>query len=183
MTVSGSSLDAQLDAWESSERRTRLRAQLQKEGVEPGRRDRGAGTGARPRPDVDRLFSSGQSRAGRIGDQEHRDRSVSGWCRRRVSADRPGEGVSVRACCDGGDQGQSDCGGRRARADRPRADGRRHGGDLSDYERAAAPAVRQACRRSSPTRGSAACRPAHASVTSHPRRSQAGRSASCATAT
>jgi putative YjhG/YagF family dehydratase len=35
MTASGSSLDAQLDAWESSERRTRLRAQLQKEGVNP----------------------------------------------------------------------------------------------------------------------------------------------------
>ena len=35
MTVSGMSLDAQLDAWESSERRTRLRAQLMKEGVDP----------------------------------------------------------------------------------------------------------------------------------------------------
>ena len=35
MTVSGGSLDAQLDAWESSERRTRLRAQLQNEGVNP----------------------------------------------------------------------------------------------------------------------------------------------------
>ena len=35
MTVSGGSLDAQLDAWESSERRTRLRAQLQTEGVNP----------------------------------------------------------------------------------------------------------------------------------------------------
>ncbi len=34
-TASGSSLDAQLDAWEASERRTRLRAQLQKEGVDP----------------------------------------------------------------------------------------------------------------------------------------------------
>ena len=34
-TASGSSLDAQLDAWEDSERRTRLRAQLQKEGVNP----------------------------------------------------------------------------------------------------------------------------------------------------
>jgi putative YjhG/YagF family dehydratase len=34
-TASGGSLDAQLDAWESSERRTRLRAQLQKEGVNP----------------------------------------------------------------------------------------------------------------------------------------------------
>ena len=34
-TVSGGSLDAQLDAWEVSERRTRLRAQLQKEGVDP----------------------------------------------------------------------------------------------------------------------------------------------------
>ena len=34
-TVSGGSLDEQLDAWESSERRTRLRAQLQKEGVNP----------------------------------------------------------------------------------------------------------------------------------------------------
>ena len=34
-TVSGGSLDAQLDAWESSERRTRLRTQLQKEGVNP----------------------------------------------------------------------------------------------------------------------------------------------------
>jgi putative YjhG/YagF family dehydratase len=35
MTASGGSLDAQLDAWESSERRSRLRAQLQKEGVNP----------------------------------------------------------------------------------------------------------------------------------------------------
>ena len=35
LTASGSSLDAQLDAWEASERRTRLRAQLQKEGVNP----------------------------------------------------------------------------------------------------------------------------------------------------
>ena len=35
MTASGASLDAQLDAWESSERRTRLRAQLKKEGVDP----------------------------------------------------------------------------------------------------------------------------------------------------
>jgi putative YjhG/YagF family dehydratase len=35
MTASGTSLDAQLDAWEASERRTRLRAQLQKEGVNP----------------------------------------------------------------------------------------------------------------------------------------------------
>ncbi|MEO5742222.1 MAG: YjhG/YagF family D-xylonate dehydratase, partial [Vicinamibacterales bacterium] len=35
MTASGTSLDAQLDAWESSDRRTRLRAQLQKEGVDP----------------------------------------------------------------------------------------------------------------------------------------------------
>jgi putative YjhG/YagF family dehydratase len=35
MTASGATLDAQLDAWESSERRTRLRAQLQKEGVNP----------------------------------------------------------------------------------------------------------------------------------------------------
>jgi xylonate dehydratase len=35
VTVSGGSLDAQLDAWESSERRTHLRAQLQKEGVNP----------------------------------------------------------------------------------------------------------------------------------------------------
>ncbi len=35
MTASGGSLDAQLDAWESSERRTRLRSQLQGEGVNP----------------------------------------------------------------------------------------------------------------------------------------------------
>ena len=35
MTVAGVSLDAQLDAWESSERRTRLRARLQAEGVDP----------------------------------------------------------------------------------------------------------------------------------------------------
>ena len=35
LTASGSSLDAQLDAWESSERRARLRAQLKKEGVDP----------------------------------------------------------------------------------------------------------------------------------------------------
>jgi putative YjhG/YagF family dehydratase len=34
-TASGGSLDAQLDAWESSERRSRLREQLRKEGVDP----------------------------------------------------------------------------------------------------------------------------------------------------
>jgi putative YjhG/YagF family dehydratase len=35
MTASGTTLDAQLDAWEASERRTQLRAQLKKEGVNP----------------------------------------------------------------------------------------------------------------------------------------------------
>ncbi len=35
LTVSGVSLDAQLDAWESSERRTRLRERLHREGVDP----------------------------------------------------------------------------------------------------------------------------------------------------
>jgi putative YjhG/YagF family dehydratase len=35
LTVSGVSLDAQLDAWEASDRRTRLRAQVQREGVNP----------------------------------------------------------------------------------------------------------------------------------------------------
>jgi putative YjhG/YagF family dehydratase len=35
MTASGDTLDVQLDAWESSDRRPRLRAQLQKEGVNP----------------------------------------------------------------------------------------------------------------------------------------------------
>jgi putative YjhG/YagF family dehydratase len=35
MTAAGTSLDAQLDAWEASERRTRVRAQLRKEGVDP----------------------------------------------------------------------------------------------------------------------------------------------------
>ena len=34
-TAAGTSLDAQLDAWESSSRRTQLRAQLKKEGVDP----------------------------------------------------------------------------------------------------------------------------------------------------
>jgi putative YjhG/YagF family dehydratase len=34
-TASGMSLDAQLDAWETSERRVRLRQQLEKEGVDP----------------------------------------------------------------------------------------------------------------------------------------------------
>src|SRR5688500_9493953 len=35
MTASGATLDAQLDAWESSDRRVRLREQLRKEGVDP----------------------------------------------------------------------------------------------------------------------------------------------------
>ena len=35
MTAAGMTLDAQLDAWEASERRTKLRAQLQREGVNP----------------------------------------------------------------------------------------------------------------------------------------------------
>src|SRR5687767_3934489 len=35
LTVSGTTLDAQLDAWESSDRRVQLREQLRKEGVDP----------------------------------------------------------------------------------------------------------------------------------------------------
>ena len=182
-TVSGGSLDAQLDAWESSDRRTRLRAQLQKEGVNPDDVIVAPEHARGPRADVDGLFSSGQPRAGRIGDQEHGDRSVSGRRRRRISADRPREGVSVRARRDGGHQGESDFGGRCARADRPRADGRRHGGDLSDYERADGICRSASTSRSSPTPVSAASRPARASATSRRRRSPAGRSASCATAT
>ena len=73
-------------------------------GGESGRRDCGAGTRARPRADLDGLFSSRQPRAGRFGDQEHRDRSVRGRRRWRVSIDRPREGVSLGAGSDGGDQ-------------------------------------------------------------------------------
>ena len=49
----------QLDAWESSERRTRLRDQLRKEGVDPDDVIVLAGTRTHPRPDVHRLFSHG----------------------------------------------------------------------------------------------------------------------------
>ena len=53
-------------------------------------------------------FPHGQSRAGGIGHQEHGDRSVGDWIRRRVSTDRTGEGLSQRAGGDCGDQGEAD---------------------------------------------------------------------------
>ena len=146
-TVSGGSLDAQLDAWESSERRTRLRAQLQKEGVDPEdvivapELARGRGLTSTV------CFPQGNlAPEGSVIKSTAIDPSV-------VGADGvyrltgSGEGVSFRAGRDGCNQSESDCGGQCARADWPRADGRRHGRDLPDHERAAASAVRQTCRR------------------------------------
>ena len=76
LTVAGVSLDAQLDAWESSERRSRLRAQLAEGRRRSGRCHCVAGGRAPAGADINRLFSARQSRAGRVGDQEHGDRSV-----------------------------------------------------------------------------------------------------------
>ena len=58
----------------------------------------------------------------------------------------PGEGVSHRAGGDRRDQGEPHQGRRCARADLPRPDGRRHGGNLPAHRRAPLSAVRQACR-------------------------------------
>ncbi len=107
MTAGGMTLDAQLDAWESSERRTQLRARLHDRGRRSRRRDRLAGQCAAPRPDLDRVLSPRQHRAGRIGHQEHGHRSARGRCGRRVPSDGTGEGVSFGAGGDGGNQGRT----------------------------------------------------------------------------
>ena len=105
MTVSGGSLDAQLDAWESSERRTRLRAQLQKEGVNPDdvivapelARTRGlTSTVCFPQGNIAPEGSVIKSTA---IDPFRRGRRWS------VSTDRPRESISFGARRHGGDQG------------------------------------------------------------------------------
>ena len=145
-TVSGGSLDAQLDAWESSERRTRLRAQLQKEGVNPDdvivapEQARGRGLTSTV------CFPHGNlAPEGSVIKSTAIDPSVVGadgvyrlTGPAKVFLSEPAAMAAIK--------NESDFGGRRARADRPRADGRGHGGDVSDYERAAASAVRQARR-------------------------------------
>ena len=70
-----------------------------------------------------------------------------------------------RAGGDGGDQGRADSARRRPRADLPRPDGLRHGRDLSADVGAQVSASSASTSRFSPTRGSAASRPARASAT------------------
>ena len=76
LTVSGRTLGENLDAWEKSERRRRFRELvLQLDGVDPDdvilppERARDAGSNG------DTGVSDGQPRAGRLGGEEHRDRS------------------------------------------------------------------------------------------------------------
>ncbi len=78
-TVSGETLGAMLDWWEQSERRTTLRQTLQeREGVDPEDVIMDPQMRARTRADLHRDFPARQSCAGRLGDQEHGDRSKRG---------------------------------------------------------------------------------------------------------
>ena len=146
-TVSGGSLDAQLDAWESSERRTRLRAQLKKEGVDPEdvivAPELAPGRGLTSTV----CFPQGNlAPEGSVIKSTAIDPSVVGadgvyrlTGPAKVFLSEPAAMAAIKA--------KRDCARRCAGADRPGTDGRGHGRDLSDHERVAAPAVRQACRR------------------------------------
>ena len=135
LTASGETLGAMLDWWEQSERRAALRARpARARRRRSRRRDHGAGRRARARPHFHRDLSRRQPGAGRLGDQEHRDRPQRGR-RRTASTARRGparvfrtEHDAVAAIKDGAHPG-----GRRAGADVPRADGLGHGGDLPDH--------------------------------------------------
>ena len=128
-----------------------------------------------------------QPRPGRLGHQEHGDRSrasstpTASTARSARRASSPRERDADRR--DQEPRPGARQAGRRARADLPRAAGRRHGGDLPDHLGAQAPAAAASTSRCSPTPASPASRPAPASATSAPKRWPAARSASCATAT
>ena len=141
-----------------------------------GRRDHVPRRGARARTDAAPCpFPSATSR--RTARSSRAPRSIRRRRRRRrLSQAGPARVFAREHGRDRRDQGQGAIrGGRRARADLPRADGRGHGGDLSAHVGAEVSGLRQAASRSSPTPDSPACRPAPASATSAPRRSPAAR--------
>ena len=95
LTATGETLGEQLDGWEASERRTDLRQRLHEhDGVDPDDVIMSPEAARGARPDLDGLLPARQPGAGRLGDQEHRDRSVRRRRRRRLSHDRPGAGSS-----------------------------------------------------------------------------------------
>ena len=86
LTATGETLDHDLDWWEASERRRRVRERLREtDGVDAGRRDHGPGRGAPPRAGREPPRSSrvGNLAPGRLGRQGDGDRSVG---RRRTTS-------------------------------------------------------------------------------------------------
>ena len=147
-TVSGETLDAVLDWWETSERRTALRARLlEADGVDADAvilaPDRAAAKG----PHRHGVLHPRQPRARGRHLQEHGDRSVRRRQRRRVSAHRPCARVHQRARRDCRHQEPRRRSHRCRRGDGahlPRPDGRGDGGGLPGDLGAEVPRRRQA---------------------------------------
>ena len=187
MTVTGEPLDAVLDWWEDSERRTRLRERLRAaDGVDPDDRDHGARRGGAPRPHEHGVLHQGQPRARGRDREEHGDRSVApsgaDGVYRLTGPARvfTTERAAIAAIKSTGRR--SHPGGHGDGAHLPRPDGRGHGGGLPGDLRAEVPRRRQI--------GRAAHRRAllgrlHRACIGHvgPEALAAGRSAASATAT
>ena len=184
LTVSGVTLGEQLDDWEASERRQRLRAGLHsRDGVDPDDVILSPEVAASAGLTSTVCFPAGNlAPDGAVIKSTAIDPSV-------LSADGvyrftgPARVFSHRAIGDGGDQERRDSG--QVTSSCSSVAGRWARG----WKRPISSRLRCAiCRsastsRSSPTRASAACQPARASATCRQKRSPAVRSASCATAT
>lgn len=147
LTAHGRPLGEMLDIWQASARRRMLRAHLLKtDGIDPRRRDHGAGAGAAARADQHCHLSTGQPGAGGVGRQEHVHRPARARCRRRLSQGGAGARLYERSgrhrCCQRADR-RTHPPRRHHRADGTWAVGLRHGGDLPDYLGAEASAVGQ----------------------------------------
>jgi len=85
LTVSGEPLGVMLDWWETSERRSILRARLkERDGIDAGDVILDPESAAKRGLTSTVCFPSGISGAGGIGDQEHRDRPERGRRRRHI---------------------------------------------------------------------------------------------------
>jgi hypothetical protein len=147
-TVTGETLDENLNWWEQSERRHALKERL----AYPRRhrcrrRDSLTGSGASAGTDIDGLLSDRQSRARRERHQEHFHRFFSHRREQCLPSCWTGSGFHNRggshrrhqARCR--DPRRCDC------PDLRRTRRSRHAGDLSDHRRSEEPSLLQTCRR------------------------------------
>ena len=131
-----------------SERRARLREVLQQQdGIDPDDVIMSPEQARAARPDLHGDVPARQPGPGGLGHQEHGHRPERGRCRRRLSQDRPGARLHQREGRHRRHQeprSRPHPARRRAGAHLPRADGRGHGGDVSDHLGAEASELRQA---------------------------------------